>query len=835
MSRDDDVPVITRRLEEDSAAVVTQRMPSPADAAQGGAGDESVTRRPSAASSLDGSRLLQEVTARLADQAAVLLSVLQLQAGSQIADRYRVQAGPLGGISGEAEIYLCLDERTGVRAVVKLYRHNLSPRQEVLQSLLGLRHPDIVSIHDYGTWAGRFYEAMEYCEGGSMADAMPLSEQQLREQLGQIINGLRYCHRQGIIHRDIKPNNLFYRDKARTESVLGDFGISSILDADDGGVRVTQSAANLTLDYAAPELLDGHKVGPQTDYYSLGITLIHLLLGHSPFRNMSNTDILVAHLRGRIGYPRDLSAGFEQLLRGLLQISPDNRWGYRQVHAWLQGREILRDDGSAWGQQQPSGGGVGYPGYPQADTPQQLASALEHFDAARQLFRGDIRRWLFDHHDPALAERVEQIEENYTQDPQTGLQKLRFLLDPTLPLRVGQHQLRSLTDLLQLLTANEPAINAELARLLFSGSLSAWMDTLSGLKNRQTLLDKVAKINEKLRYKDADLALFALRCTLDPRQPLPLIRDISLQHPGEIETVLRRAPQAKKALAQRVMQGYFEQWLRAAQFPGWEEDVSFIRSCRIVYAQQHALLTRAIRWRFQPDQPFPFGSKSVSDPRELAMLIDRDRRSRQQGLKLLAGGWIRAWLVATGRLANPDALDQVLWNSQSSEESKLESVLQLMAPDLPKPQLAVKFSAINFGTLDPEQPRSKTIVIRNNGRGHLNGELSLQHYDRGFSIDDNVIEGNETSIRVGASSLGMPENSLQQNVLSINTNGGEHTIRLAYRVPRQRQQRHQLPDLRELLLTFLRHVNPRHLVTVGILLFFIINLTFCHNVGEVPF
>ena len=81
------------------------------------------------------------------------------------------------------------------------------------------------------------------------------------------------------------------------------------------------------------------------------------------------------------------------------------------------------------------------------------------------------------------------------------------------------------------------------------------------------------------------------------------------------------------------MQGYFEQWLRAAQFPGWEEDVSFIRSCRIVYAQQHALLTRAIRWRFQPDQPFPFGSKSISDPRELAMLIDRDRRSRQQGLK----------------------------------------------------------------------------------------------------------------------------------------------------------------------------------------------------------
>ena len=53
-------------------------------------------------------------------------------------------------------------------------------------------------------------------------------------------------------------------------------------------------------------------------------------------------------------------------------------------------------------------------------------------------------------------------------------------------------------------------------------------------------------------------------------------------------------------------------------------------------------------------------------------------------------------------------------------------------------------------------------------------------------------------------------------------------------MPRQ-GQRHQLSDLREVLLTFLRHVNPRHLITVGILLFFAINLTFCHNFGEVPF
>ena len=831
MRQDDDTPV-TSRSEDDGAIAVTRRMPSASGVTQARDGDAAVTRRLPAEHALDASHLEQQVTARLRDE-AVLMSVLQLGAGVQIADRYRVQEGPLGGVSGEAEIYRCLDERSGAQVVIKLYRHNLAPKQEVLKVLLGLNHADIVSIKDYGSWTGRFFEAMEFCEGGSMADIMPLSEQCLREHIGQIINGLRYCHRQGIIHRDIKPNNLFFRDAERRQSVLGDFGISSILDPDNEGVRVTQTAANLTLDYAAPELLDGHKVGPKTDYYSLGVTLIHLLLGYSPFRNMSNTDILVAHLRGRIERPQQLSAGFEQLLCGLLQINPDNRWGYRQVLAWLQGQPVVRDDGSDWREQALPASNTGYPGYPQAQTPRQLAQALEHFDAAKQLFRGDIRRWLFDHHDPALAERVEEIEENYTEDPQTGLQKLRFLLDPSLPLRIGQRDLHDLDDLLSLLLENDAALNESIAQLLFGGALLAWMDTLSNVRNHQTLLNKVAMISEKLRYKDSELALFALRCTLDPGQPLPLIRDISLPHPQHMEAVLRRAPQAKQALAQRVMKGYFEQWLRAAQFPGWEEDVSFIRNCRIVYAHEEALLTRAIRWRFQPGQPFPFAGKSVSDPRQLAALIDTDGRSRRQGLKLLSGGWIRAWLVATGRLAKPDALDQVLWNTQSSEESKLESVLQLMDPDLPKPQLAVKFSRINFGRLDPERPRSKTIVIRNVGRGYLNGVLRLQDYDRGFFIDSSVIEGNETLISLSASSLGMPPNSRQQTRLTIVTNGGEHSINLSYQVPRQKQQ-HQLPDLQGILLTFLQQVNPRYLFTVVVLVIFIVNLTFCSSLSELP-
>jgi hypothetical protein len=93
---------------------------------------------------------------------------------------------------------------------------------------------------------------------------------------------------------------------------------------------------------------------------------------------------------------------------------------------------------------------------------------------------------------------------------------------------------------------------------------------------------------------------------------------------------------------------------------------------------------------------------------------------------------------------------------------------------------------------------------------------------------------NETVIRLTASSLGMPENSRQQTTLTLSSNGGNHTVELAYQVPRQRRQRGLL-DLQQIVLTFIRHVNPCYLVTVGILVLFIANLTFCHNAGEIPF
>ena len=838
--RNDSESPITERAALPDAIGVTQRaappgapLPSAActdNVKQHWEQGDSVTQREELADA--DPALLEQVTARLQDEAA-LFAVLQLQPGTQIADRYRVEAGPLGGLSGEAEIYRCRDERTGMEVALKLYRHNMAPKADVLKSLLGLVHPDIVSVKDYGTWCGRFYEVMEYCLGGSMADAMPLSEAQLRTHIPQLVNGLRYCHQQGIIHRDIKPSNLFFRDRARSESVLGDFGISSMLESHNNGVRITQTAANLTLDYAAPELLDGHTVGPKTDYYSLGVTLIHLLTGQSPFKSMSNTDILVAHLRGRIQVPAQVSAPMQELLRGLLQVRPENRWGYRQVYAWLNNEPVLRDDGTPWRDQQgpsTSPGTIGYPGFPQARTPQELARVLDQFDAAKQLFRGDIRRWVFDHHDPALAERIGEIEENDTRNPALGVHKLRHLLDPSLPLQVGPRKLRNLRALLDILRDNAPTLNESLAHLLFSGMLGAWMDGLQDVPQREVLVRKVALIAEKLRHKDPGVALFALRCTLDPQQPLPLQKNVTIPNPGAIEDVLGDSPALHNAFAEQVAGGFMEQWLRAAQFPNWEDDVKFLRQCKVFYANDHPLLGWAVRWRYRPDLPITFRSTKIADPRKLAELIDETTQSRQAGEDLLSAGWLRAWLVSTGRVADPDALDQVLWDTRATLSSKLEAVLQLMHPSMEKPRLAVAFSRINFGPVDPQSPLSKRITIRNSGRGHLSGELRLEHTDRGFGIDRHTIEGNQILVRISASSLGMPELTRQQTHLHITSNGGNHTLHLAYQVPRHKENRGP-PDLLGFARAVMQRIEARHLTGIVFLILMVLQLGFCQNTG----
>ena len=694
-----------------------------------------------------------------------------------IAERYRILDGPLGVITGEAEVFRCLDEQRQCTVVLKLYHYDATPKAEVIAQLQGLAHPNIVRLLDHGRWNGRFFEIMEYCAGGVLADIMPIAAERLAQWLPGILSGLDFCHRQGIVHRDLKPNNLFFRDAERSQPLIGDFGISSYLDVD--AVRVTQSAAHLTLDYAAPELLDGHQVGIKTDYYALGITLIHLLTGTSPFAGLSHNDVLVAHLRGRLNIPESLPPAWRPLLRGLTLGQPEQRWGFAEVTAWLQGNAPPIDERhAAWSstahERHP------YPGWPQAQNPQQLAQALDQFNAAEQLFRGDIRRWIFDHFDHHLADRIAQLEQQFADRPESGIQHLRFLLDPNAALAITDQEITTLGQLLTVLRSGNNSTAQAIHQLLANRVLEAWIEAgqLAGERTPE-LLERLAELRRRLgKELSQELALTALNYTLDPDQPLPITAKHAAANPGDIGLLFQSHRESIiEPLQTLLFSRKLEEWIRAARFAQYKTHLDFIRQLRRYYLDQQQLGVWCLCWRFNPDMPFPFGG--VNDPKQLARLIDKSPKHTRKGRELLVQGWIRAWLVGTGKLDDPVALDHALLSIDASIETKLEAVLRMLDPSLSQPRLSVRPKSLNIGLIPVDSVHHYPLQIRNRGRGHLNGEIKLAQYGEGLLPSPHTVNGNHVKIDVTINPLGLSP-GIYHNTLYIQTNGGEKEIPVSF-------------------------------------------------------
>ncbi|NBU99128.1 MAG: hypothetical protein EBS19_13120, partial [Spirochaetia bacterium] len=187
----------------------------------------------------------------------------------------------LSANSGEAEIYFAI--KNNKKYIIKHYYPKFRPKYEILEKLKGINHPDIINLHEYGNHEGRFYEIMDFAKGGSLSDKtkegkfkyLPMDEDTVLQVIKETINALKFCHTNGIIHRDIKPGNLFYKNEDGTDILVGDFGISSELDL-EGNMSKRMTSTSRTEGYAAPEIYSG-VIGKEIDYYALGITIFELL------------------------------------------------------------------------------------------------------------------------------------------------------------------------------------------------------------------------------------------------------------------------------------------------------------------------------------------------------------------------------------------------------------------------------------------------------------------------------------------------------------------------------------------------------------------------------
>ena len=342
--------------------------------------------------------------------------------------------------SGEAQVYLV--ERDGEEYVLKIYYPSFNVNKKLLQTIYNFKFEMIVTLFDYGkTYVdgkSRFYELMEYLRGGTMSDYKLNGDfNKFRRIALQASAALAYIHSNNILHKDIKPSNFFFRDKEHTEVVLGDFGISSLVDDDGKSHRTTQARTPI---YAAPEMytdvIDGVvEISPSADFYSLGITLMALWLGGNPMS--SNERVMMRQKsEGRLPHLNELPERVRMIVQGMTVVNPANRWGYDEVEKWFEGESPKVDLSSPFLRYKsfivdPDKNLV-------ADNIHELVPLLLDNEklAIGYLYNGRITSWLEQCGNEKLSTIVKDIVVNkYPVDQHAGLMASVYTMEPTYPYR----------------------------------------------------------------------------------------------------------------------------------------------------------------------------------------------------------------------------------------------------------------------------------------------------------------------------------------------------------------------------------------------------------------
>jgi eukaryotic-like serine/threonine-protein kinase len=215
----------------------------------------------------------------------------------------RVAAGGMG------EVFRARDAVLDREVAIKVLHRSLAGDQGFVErfrrearAAAGLSHPNIVAVHDWGAVDGIYYMVMEYVRGRAVRDLLNaqgrLEPAQAADVLRQTLLALEHAHRQGIVHRDVKPENILVTTDGEVK--VADFGLAR---AYADGRQTQAGTVTGTVQYLAPEQIRGEPADPRSDLYSLGIVGFELLTGRLPFTGETAMAIAYKHLSDRVPRP----------------------------------------------------------------------------------------------------------------------------------------------------------------------------------------------------------------------------------------------------------------------------------------------------------------------------------------------------------------------------------------------------------------------------------------------------------------------------------------------------------------------------------------------------
>jgi len=278
--------------------------------------------------------------------------------GELISERYELEE--LVGTGGMSSVYRAHDKLLERDVALKVLHEQFTADGDYVErfrrearSVAQLSHPNIVTVIDRGEQDGRQFIVFEYCDGENLKELIarngPLPVREAVEVALQIARALGFAHEHGLVHRDVKPQNVLLNGDGETK--VTDFGIARSLDV-HGGLTQTGTVMG-TSDYISPEQARGSRVDAQSDIYSLGAVLYEMLTGEVPFTGDNFVAVALRHINEPVpsvrGRRPDVSPRLDAAVRRAMAKDPSDRFGSMDELCAELSASLDEPDNPSWG------------------------------------------------------------------------------------------------------------------------------------------------------------------------------------------------------------------------------------------------------------------------------------------------------------------------------------------------------------------------------------------------------------------------------------------------------------------------------------------------------